>query len=44
MVKTVNGPYLLHFWSDLDVLGLVLNATGMRGYTCDNHRVIEPLT
>jgi hypothetical protein len=33
---TVNGPYLLHFWSDLDVLGLVLNATGTRGYTCDN--------
>jgi hypothetical protein len=36
MVKTVNGSYLIHFWSDLDVLGLVLNTTGMHRYDCDN--------
>ena len=36
-VVIVLWPYLSHFWSDLDALGLILNITGSMGYTPANH-------
>ncbi len=31
MIKTMFGSYLLHFWADLDDLGLVRNVAGFGG-------------
>ena len=36
MVILLSCPYLSHFWSNLDILGLILNAMGMCGYTPAN--------